>query len=190
MRGNPLMTMNLTPLNYSSVKFSKSNCKNSAPSFRSELPEIAQNTILDRMLSLAEGGKKVPMKDQILAAKICLDLFREILRVNPAHSDIGIVTMIRTLRENGISGSRICKLFNDVAKGDITTTLKLIEAKKLGLISKKTLLSAIDHGTGLDLDVVLAKLNKHKLKLKPDFETAIVRVKPGKPRNEVYYPLS
>ena len=130
---------------------SKSTFPFNPPRTREERIVLTDN-IKGAAIKLSEGN--------IGAASVLVRLVQKSEEVEP-DATMGPLTNLFILDSFGIYGSRIWQLYMDVCKEDIATTIAVLRACQLGIISEDVLNHAIDNrGQGLDLNDTILKVKE------------------------------
>lgn len=109
-----------------------------------------EDSNMDILLKMAEGNPG--------ALNVCARLLVEGSEIDP-QSFAGGLGAILHMDSLGIYGPSIWMLYKDVCKEDLEMTMAILRATQLGLLLRKDLLQVIDnHGEGLDLPDILAKV--------------------------------
>lgn len=86
------------------------------------------------------------------ALNVMMGLVNEGDKIDPEAGFGGGFHALLNLDSNGIYGSRIWMLYKDVCDQDLATTVGLLRAVQLGLLSSEALDTAIDdYGAGLNI---------------------------------------
>lgn len=116
-------------------------------------PRITLNDSLQKaIIQLAEG---IPG-----AITVLVELAKNAPHVDP-QSAMGNWGPLLDLDSNAIYGSRIWMLYKDLCKEDIVSTIVVLRAVQLGVISESVLNHAIDNrGDGLKVEDVVAAVKE------------------------------
>jgi hypothetical protein len=111
--------------------------------------------IQDAVIALSEGNPG--------ALTTCMELLKRTSEIDPDAAMGGLGSLL-TLDTEGIYGSRIYMLWNDVCNRDISSVLAVLRANQLGQLEGVTsakINHAIDNrGEGLDLEAIMKAVQK------------------------------
>ena len=105
------------------------------------------------------------------AIHVCAEFAKKTKGIDPDNV-LGGMGNIFSLDINGIYGSRIWMLYNDVCKQDIVKAIGLLRANQLGYMTRSELDHAIDnYGEGVDIEILLDKVKKRLPNFNLELET-------------------
>ncbi len=111
----------------------------------------------DMIIKLSDGNPG--------AVSVLMQLLTRSAAVDP-DSAFGPFTYLLNLNAFGIYGPRIWMLYKDVCHEDIVSTMAVLRATQLGIITRATLKHAIDnYGDGLSVSSIMEQVKKEL----PDF---------------------
>jgi hypothetical protein len=110
------------------------------------------DTGMDMIVKMSEGNPG--------AINVRMQLITKTPTIDP-QSCISGLGPILMLDSYNIYGSRIWMLYKDVCNENIATTIAIIRAAQLGIITKSTLNTAIDnYGKGIDVNTIISKVKE------------------------------